>query len=173
MITTAIVPGRTYYNALGEALTVIGVVPWSDAEETSRIAARWVGAPDGDNFVLAERGPRTKMVRIAETLFRRNFSEKLGDAGRVQRTGITKLCADWKGNLTSFLVVGDAVDEALFMHCLEVVPPACNAYSLMQMGEPMDHGGPDGRPRFVTFQRHGSEWVYTGVRTQRESAEIV
>lgn len=67
---------------------------------------------------------------------------------------------------------GDAVEESLYWEWLEAVPPAANRRDLMQMGEPMDHNGPNNHPRYLTLQKHGAHWIYTGVRTFGEIVEI-
>ena len=69
--------------------------------------------------------------------------------------------------------LGDGVTEELYWEWLEALPPAANSTDLMQMGEPMDHGAPDGRPRYLTLQKHGETWVYTGIRARRERVTLV
>jgi hypothetical protein len=52
------------------------------------------------------------------------------------------------------------------------VPPLTHQHDLMQMGEAADHNGPGGRPRFLTVQKHGDVWIYTGDRVKGERVEF-
>lgn len=90
----------------------------------------------------------------------------------VKRTGLTKTEAAWNCDLSRYLQPGDIVDDGLFMHFLEVVFPACNEADLVQMGEPHDHHGSGGRARYMTLQRWGGVWIFTGVRPRRERVQI-
>jgi hypothetical protein len=67
---------------------------------------------------------------------------------------------------------GDTVDESLYWQWLEAVPPATNRRELMQMGEPTDHQGANGAPRYLTLQKHGEQWIYTGTRSRGEMVDI-
>jgi len=78
-----------------------------------------------------------------------------------------KRYSDWWGSnqtLSAFLSLGDAVDEAFRDYFLGVLPPVFWSSTLVQMGEPYDHCGANGAPRFATLQKAGQHWYYTGVR---------
>jgi hypothetical protein len=54
-----------------------------------------------------------------------------------------------------------------------VVFPICYTSDLIQIGEPMDHEGKKGRARYMTIQREGSYWIYTGVQEAGAKVEIL
>lgn len=62
-----------------------------------------------------------------------------------------KTRANWRGDLGSYLAIGDTVDWEMYTHFLEVVYPAHMSSSLLQMGEPASHV--DGKPTFLTLKR--------------------
>ena len=45
---------------------------------------------------------------------------------------------------------------------LEVLPPVCFGGRVVQIGEPTDHQGPDGSPRFSTVVKQVGSWYYVG-----------
>lgn len=47
-----------------------------------------------------------------------------------------KTAANWKGSLYQYLQVGDIVDEDIYSHFVNVLPPATLNQTLVQMGEP-------------------------------------
>ena len=85
-----------------------------------------------------------------------------------------KTMAQWENGsidgLTDFLQVGDLIDFGIYQHCLEILPPACNSDSVLQMGEAYDHRGANGQARFITLERASNgnygesfTWKYTGL----------
>lgn len=62
--------------------------------------------------------------------------------------------------LGQYLQVGDLVDEALFNHFLNVLPPAYHSSSIVQIGEPVDQK--EWGPVFATLERTANGWVYRG-----------
>lgn len=85
--------------------------------------------------------------------------------GYLRRTANVRSYDAWEGPLGDYLTMGDAVDDALYWHFVEVLPPAYwDPKRLLQVGEPHDHNGPDDSPRFTTFQRDAGVWIYTGHR---------
>lgn len=95
----------------------------------------------------------------------------------VKRTGVLRSERQWHEsnlNLSKYLQVGDAVDEALQSYFLEVLFPAHFDSTMTQMGEPHDHNGANGQARFATIQKHPSgAWIYTGLRTRRERVQFL
>lgn len=88
----------------------------------------------------------------------------------IKLTGKLKQRAGWK--TPDEIQPGDAVTDELYWAWLEALPPATHHSDLMQMGEAMDHGAPGNRPRFLTLQLHAKQWIYTGVRAQRERVQF-
>lgn len=62
--------------------------------------------------------------------------------------------------LTPFLSIGDAVEEAFADWALNIMPPACWKSDLIQVGEPHSHI--HGRATFATFHREGKTWHFAG-----------
>lgn len=84
---------------------------------------------------------------------------------------VMKTYKGWNGsgkNLDKYLSPGDAVDQEMYDYFLEVLPPVCFGSTYVQMGEPCDHGGPEGRARFDTIVRKDGEWVFVGLRVARD-----
>ncbi len=80
-----------------------------------------------------------------------------------------KTFQNWEGSgkdLSQFLDVGDVVNDAMKWYFIECMPPACMSGGVIQMGEPHDHGGPDGAERFLTLRREGGKWLYRGPMVQ-------
>jgi len=90
----------------------------------------------------------------------------------VTRTNQHKDYGTWKGDLSVYLHIGDSVCPELVAHFSQLLPPACWEADLIQMGEPNDHNGSQGRARFETIQKHMNDWVYVGRRGHRERASI-
>jgi hypothetical protein len=85
-------------------------------------------------------------------------------------TGATRENGCW--GTSDEIKPGDIADESLYWEWLEAVPPATHKLDLMQMGEPMDHNGLGDKPRFLTMQKHGEQWIYTGIRVRGERVQI-
>lgn len=76
-----------------------------------------------------------------------------------------KTMAQWreaKVCLTTFLQVGDFVDDAIYDAMLGAVPPVTNRRDCMQMGEPYSSTA-TGQPTFITFTNSGEYWQYAGI----------
>lgn len=72
-----------------------------------------------------------------------------------------KTYADWDRDLDRYLQVGDVVDEEMYCHFLDVMPPATNTSRMVQLGEPYSHV--DGKATYSTLERTDQGWVYRGV----------
>jgi hypothetical protein len=79
---------------------------------------------------------------------------------------------EWPGS--GLVEVGEPVAEAVADDFAGLVPPATWTYSLLQVGEAMDHNGPGGVARYLTFRREASQpntgWVYAGILPKGVSA---
>jgi len=66
--------------------------------------------------------------------------------------------------LSTYLRVGDTVDDELREWWYCVLPPACWSGKCIQIGEAASHDTKTGRPTFATLQRFEKEgpWVYMG-----------
>ena len=62
--------------------------------------------------------------------------------------------------LTSFLHLGDLVDEDLANYFRDVLPPACHTSTIRQIGEPYSHI--NGFPTFMTIEKTPQGWTYRG-----------
>jgi hypothetical protein len=71
-----------------------------------------------------------------------------------------KTYADWKGDLHDYLQLGDSVDDEIFQHFLNVLPPAYWSDRVLQIGEPYSHI--DGKPIYPTLCKGINNWVYAG-----------
>ena len=77
-----------------------------------------------------------------------------------------------KLDLSQFLQPGDPVDDGLFDYMLEVMPPACLTPTCLQMGEPFDHDY-QGRPLYLTLEKPGNDWIYTGIKIQQPGKSFI
>lgn len=91
---------------------------------------------------------------------------------KVVKTGVLKTKSGWNVDLYEYLQIGDAVDKKLYSTFLELLFPAYFDDTLVQMGEPLDHKGGNGRARYMTIQKDGASWIFTGLRIARERAVI-
>lgn len=91
-------------------------------------------------------------------------------SGGLPLTGQLKTYDKWNGDLSEYLEVGDRVDEPIVDHFVSVMPPACNG-AVIQMGEPSSHDN-KGRAHFLTLQRCGPHWIFTGVRPYNQLANF-
>ncbi|ACA42355.1 hypothetical protein [Lysinibacillus sphaericus] len=71
-----------------------------------------------------------------------------------------KTAANWKWSLHQYLQVGDIVDDEIYSHFVNVLPPATFKQSLVQMGEPYCHV--EGQPTYPTLQKTEHGWKYMG-----------
>ena len=105
--------------------------------------------------------------------------DTLVDGKFVVLTNNTKYLADWQSltanpkalGLSEFLQVGDYVDQEFYEYLRDAVPPF-TGLEFLQMGEPYATND-EGRFTFVTIQRHGQRWVYTGLRTNYDYVRII
>lgn len=65
--------------------------------------------------------------------------------------------------LSEFLNIGDTVGECILDYCIGVLPPATMNGKMVQMGEPYTHDN-KGRGMYLTLERIGGEWKYTGIK---------
>ena len=91
---------------------------------------------------------------------------------KVTRTGIARTKQDWRCNFEDLVKVGDFCDDGIYQDFLSELPPVFNNLELLQLGEPSDHG-PNGQPRYLTLQRAGLLWVFTGRRYLGEKVRIL
>jgi len=87
---------------------------------------------------------------------------KLAEQLARTESEFVKTFKNWKGDLNSYLQVGDIVDDELRNHFINVLPPITHTSNLIQMGEPYNHI--NGEAIFSTLERVGveSNWVYRG-----------
>jgi hypothetical protein len=78
----------------------------------------------------------------------------------IHGTGLTKTCEGWKGNLDSYLQIGDLVDDEMYDYFLEVLPPAYWSSRILQIGEPVSHG--EWGATYATLRRTANGWMYAG-----------
>jgi hypothetical protein len=83
----------------------------------------------------------------------------------------TKTHAGWQGPLHTYLNIGDLVDDDLYDHFIGVVPPVCFRSGLVQMGEAAATGL-DGKPLYLTLQKHLKGWVFTGPQPAYERVTL-
>ncbi|MNI74158.1 hypothetical protein D3C73_1302250 [compost metagenome] len=65
-----------------------------------------------------------------------------------------------KKPLDEYLQVGDVVDEEIWSHFINVLPPLTLTDRLVQISEPTDWV--DGRNTYPTLERTDQGWVYRG-----------
>jgi len=81
-----------------------------------------------------------------------------------------KTKAQWdqsRQNLSTFLNVGDLVDEEMKMYFLEVLPPATWTNRVIQIGEPYSHNSKN-QPEYFTLERDHEGWKYAGIKAGPE-----
>lgn len=71
-----------------------------------------------------------------------------------------KTYKDWEGRLEEYLNVGDEIDEEMYNHFLNVLPPAYWNNGILQVGEPADTFG--GKFTFSTFTKVNNRFFYKG-----------
>lgn len=72
-----------------------------------------------------------------------------------------KTYKDWNTNsIYDYLKIGDRVDEEMYEHFLNVMPPIVNTSHILQVSEPYDFV--DGKPTYMTFVKEDYFWVYKG-----------
>ncbi|MCP3963064.1 MAG: hypothetical protein GY719_34935 [bacterium] len=79
-----------------------------------------------------------------------------------------KRLIDWEGSgvpLDQFFGVGDAVDSAFAEYLLGVLPGAVFLRDAISVGEPQDHRGEGGQPRYGTVVRIDGRWHWAGYWT--------
>jgi hypothetical protein len=67
---------------------------------------------------------------------------------------------DWKGNLRDFLEIDDLVDDEIYEHFINVLPPACMTSQVVQIGEPSSVS--EGMDTFETLKNSPEGWRYAG-----------
>lgn len=71
-----------------------------------------------------------------------------------------KTYAAWEGNLDDYLNSGDKVDDEMYEHFLNILPPLIDTKNMLQVSEPYDHV--NGKAVFATFIRKEGYWIYAG-----------
>lgn len=92
------------------------------------------------------------------------------ESDKYRLNGKQKTLREWQasglGDFDSYAGIGDEVDEELYMHFLNILPPASMTYGYLQVDEPICHmvDPEDGRckPVFLTFGRKNEKWRYLG-----------
>lgn len=77
-----------------------------------------------------------------------------------------KTMNDWKYDFGTDFTPGDRVDEEVYLHFLNVLPPLTNKYSMLQVSEPYNHliDEEDGKLKgtYTTFIKDDISWIYCG-----------
>lgn len=75
-------------------------------------------------------------------------------------------------DFTTFVQVGEQVDEEIVDYFIECLPPATMNSKCVQCGEPTRHIG--NKPAYITFEKppsafilSNSEWIYTGIKVKQ------
>lgn len=71
-----------------------------------------------------------------------------------------KSYANWTGDLYEYLKFGDIVDNEMYNHFVNVMPPAALNSDYVQMGEPYSHV--NGKPTYETLVKIDGNWTYCG-----------
>lgn len=72
-----------------------------------------------------------------------------------------KTMSDWKQNFSDDFNPGDRVDDEIYEHFLNVLPPLTNKKNMLQVSEP--YGWDEkGRSTYTTFTHDGISWIYRG-----------
>lgn len=88
----------------------------------------------------------------------------------IHLTGVEKTRAAWEGGLSRYLQPGDWVDEAIYQHFLNVLPPIQRP-GLIALGEPYSHND-EGKATFLTLRRHRQRWVYVGALSVEQALTV-
>lgn len=74
-----------------------------------------------------------------------------------------KTYKDWPigKSLHEYLQVGDYVDEEMYNHFVNVMPPKMLRSNYVQMGEPYSISK-EGRPTYATLEKVNGKWMYRG-----------
>lgn len=62
--------------------------------------------------------------------------------------------------IEEYLNVGDIVDEEMYLHFLNIMPPLIDLSNLLQTAEPYDFVG--GKATYLTFEKVDGQWTYRG-----------
>ena len=71
-----------------------------------------------------------------------------------------KTYANWTGDLYEYLKVGDIVDNEIYSHFVNVMPPVAFNSGYVQMGEAYSHV--DNKPTYETLAKIDGNWTYCG-----------
>ena len=74
---------------------------------------------------------------------------------------IIKTMQDWKQNFSEDFKIGDRVDNEIYEHFLNVLPPLVNRGDYFQMSEPYSWDE-KGRNTYLTLKHDGISWIYMG-----------
>ena len=68
---------------------------------------------------------------------------------------------DWKSDFSQDFKVGDRVDNEIYEHFLDVLPPLVNRYNYFQTSEASGSDG-KGNSTYLTFIKDDISWIYLG-----------
>lgn len=83
---------------------------------------------------------------------------------------IIKGMKDWKYDFGTDFKVGDRVDNEIYEHFLNVLPPLTNKYDMLQVSEPYNHI--NGKGTYATFVKDDISWIYKGHCFKGETENI-
>lgn len=81
--------------------------------------------------------------------------------------GKIKTFEAWKGDLDTYLQVGDLVDDEMVNHFLGAVPPATNTESIIQLGEEVRG------ETYYTLLKTKDVWKYAGICFKGKTENIM
>lgn len=74
---------------------------------------------------------------------------------------VIKTMKDWKSDFSEDFKIGDRVDNEIYEHFLNVLPPLVNKINYFQISEP--YGSDEkGRSTYLTLKHDGISWIYLG-----------
>ncbi|GLO66164.1 hypothetical protein [Oceanobacillus kimchii] len=72
-----------------------------------------------------------------------------------------KTAENWNCDLNKYLQIGDTVDEELYNHFVNVLPPATYRNNLVQIGEPYSTSK-ENKSTYQTLKKIDGNWTYVG-----------
>ena len=86
-----------------------------------------------------------------------------------------KTFKDWMesscNTLNEFVKPGDIVDEEMYNHFLNIMPPLIFSSTLLQVSEPCDYL--QGGNTYITFQKENGNWIYKGECHKNKTQNIM
>lgn len=62
--------------------------------------------------------------------------------------------------IDEYLTIGDEVDEEMINYFRDILPPATDNFTILQVGEPSNHI--NGQAIYMTFKREKGKWIFKG-----------